>query len=53
MTLFKVLKLDQGGLTPIAKHLHDDEIDLGQRRQTEGRRFDQACQEEKNPRKTS
>ena len=52
MSLLEVLALDQGGGDPlIAKHLHDDEIDLGQCRQTEGGRFEQACQEEKNPRR--
>ena len=49
MPLFEALALDQGGGDPlIAKRLHDHEIDLGQRRQTEGRRLDEACQEEEN-----
>jgi hypothetical protein len=52
MPLFKALALDQGvGDSLIAKRLHDNEIDLGQRRQTEGGRLDEACQEEKNHRR--
>ena len=45
MALFEALALDQGGGDPlIAKRLHDDEIDLGQRRQTDGGRLDETCQ---------